>query len=136
VRAALQTLLEAKPNFEVVGEVRGGQVAVNKVCETQPDVTIIDMRMPETSGIETIEYLLQECPSTHILVFTEYDNPAYALSALAASALGYISKSAATADLLTAIRSVYRGRYFVDPMLASPLLQDFLRKRAIACGQP
>jgi two-component system response regulator NreC len=115
--------------LEVVGEVQGGRAALNKACETQPDVTIIEIRMPEASGINVIEHFLRTCPSTRILVLTEYDNPAYALSALAAGALGYMSKRAAISDLLTAIRSVYGGRYFVDPGLVSPLLQDFLRKR-------
>jgi dTDP-glucose pyrophosphorylase len=71
-----------------------------------------------------------------ILVFTEYDNPAYALIALAAGALGYLCKRAPTADLLMAIRSVYEGCYFVDPMLATPLLQDFLHQRMITRRQP
>jgi NarL family two-component system response regulator LiaR len=123
-------LIEAQPDLEVVGGLKGGQGALHKVCETQPDVTIIDIRMPETSGIKTIEYLLQVCPSTRILVLTECDDPAYALSALASGALGYMSKRAAASDLPAAIRSVHKGHYFVDPVLASPLLQDFLRKRA------
>ncbi len=129
VRAGMQMLIETQPDLEVVGELKGGQVALSKACETQPDVTIIDIRMSETSGIKTIEHLLQACPSTRILVLTECDNPAYALSALAAGALGYMSKRATASDLLMAIRSVHQGRYFVDPVLASPLLQDFLRKR-------
>jgi two-component system response regulator NreC len=140
VRAGVQMLIEAQPDLEVVGGLKGGQAALDKVCETQPDVTIIDIRMAETSGIKAIEHLLQACPNTRILVLTGCDNPAYALAALAAGALGYMSKRATPAELLTAIHSVHQGRHFVDPVLAGPLLQDFLRKRATsplsAAGTP
>jgi two-component system response regulator NreC len=129
VRAGIRMLIEAQPDMEVVGEAKGSRAALKMVCETKPDVTIIDIRMSETSGIKTIEHLLQVNPSTRILVLTGYEDPAYAVSALAAGALGYISKHAATSSMLTAIRSVYEGHCFVDPVMVGPLLQGFLRKR-------
>jgi DNA-binding NarL/FixJ family response regulator len=122
-------LINAQPDMEVVGEAKDSRAALSKACEARPDVTIIDIRMPETGGIKTIERLLQVSPSTRILVLTDYDDPAYTVSALAAGAMGYISKHAATADLIAAIHSVYQGHCFIDPILVGPLLQDFLQKR-------
>jgi DNA-binding NarL/FixJ family response regulator len=130
VRAGLRLLIETQSDMEVVGEAGGSRAALNKVSETKPDVTTIDIRMSGTSGIKTIEHLLHVCPGTRILVITVYDDPVYARSSLLAGALGYISKHTSASSLLTAIRSVYEGRCYVDPRLVGPLLQDFLQKKA------
>jgi len=135
VRAGLRLLIETQPDMEVVGEARGSRAALTQVSKTKPDVTTIDIQMSGASGIKTIEHLLQVCPDTRILVITGYNDSVYARAALAAGALGYISKHGSASNMLTAIRVVYQGRCFVDPVLLSPILQDFLHKRTTCAAR-
>jgi two-component system, NarL family, response regulator NreC len=130
VRVALRMFIDAQPDMEVVGEAQDSRTALAKALETKPDVTLMDIDMPGTSGITAIEQLLRVCPRTRILVFTTYNDLAYARSALAAGGLGYVTKQAEVSDLLTGIRSVYQGCPFVDPILAGHLLKDLLGKEA------
>ena len=85
--------------------------------------------MPGSGGIRAIERLRQECPASRVLVLTMHDVPAYLRSALAAGASGYVVKSAADSELLSAIRGVYRGRTVVDPELAASALQNTVGRR-------
>ena len=130
VRVGLRMFIDAQPDMKVVGEAQDSRTALAKALETKPDVTLIDISIPGTSGIMVIEQLLRVCPHTRILVLTMYNDPAYARSALAAGGSGYLAKQAEASDLLTGIRSVYQGYPFVDPTLAGHLLQDLLGKEA------
>jgi two-component system response regulator NreC len=136
VRAGLRLLIDAQPDMEVVGEARDSRTALAKALETKPDVTLMDISMPGTSGLKAIEQLLRVCPHTRVLVLSMYNDPAYARSALAAGGSGYVAKQAAASDLLTAIRSVYQGCPFVDSTLAGRLLQDLLRKEVTRRSAP
>jgi two-component system, NarL family, response regulator NreC len=136
LRACLRMFIDAQSDMEVVGEAKDGQAALRQACAAKPDVVIMDIVMPDASGMKTIEQLLQVCPFTRVLVLTMYDEPAYARSALAAGGSAYISMRAPASDLLTAIRAVYRGQYIVDPTLAGPLLQKLLRKRLTGPASP
>jgi two-component system, NarL family, response regulator NreC len=130
LRVSLRMLIDAQPDMEVVGEAKDSPSALALTRETKPDVIIIDMSLPDTSGIQAIKQLRQECPSTRVLILSAYDDPAFVRSALAAGGSGYITKHASVPELLTAIDTIYQGRPFVDPTLADPLLQDFLTKKA------
>lgn len=136
VRAGLRLLIDAQPDMEVVGEARDSRTALAKALETKPEVTLMDISMPGTSGLKAIEQLLRVCPHTRVLVLTMYNDPAYARSALAAGGSGYVAKQAAASDLLTAIRSVYQGCPFVDPTLAGRLLQDLMKKEVTRRSAP
>jgi two-component system, NarL family, response regulator NreC len=129
LRAGLRMLINAQPDMEVVGEATDGHDALWKAREMKPDVALMDITMPKASGLQVLEQLRQVCPHTRVLVLTMHDDPAYARSVLAAGGLGYVVKRAADSDLLAAIRSVYRGRTFVDPTLAGTLVQDLLGKK-------
>jgi len=128
MRIGLGMFLNAQPDMEVVAEAMDSRSALTKARESQPDVTVMEIRMSGTSGIQTIEQLRQECPQTRILVLTVYEDQAHARSALAAGASAYVVKRAPTSDLLRAIRSVNRGHFFVDRSLAGSILEDFLEK--------
>jgi two-component system, NarL family, response regulator NreC len=130
LRAGLRMLINAQLDMEVVGEATDGPEALRQARELQPDVALMDITLPKTSGLQVLEQLRQVCPYTRTLVLTMHDDPAYARSAFAAGGLGYVLKRAADSDLQAAIRTVYRGRTFVDSTLASSLLQDLLGKKA------
>jgi two-component system response regulator NreC len=125
-------LINTQPDMEVVSEATDGHEALWKAREMNPDVALMDLTMPKIGGLQALEQLRQVCPHTRILVLTMHDDPAYALSVLAAGGLGYVVKRAADSDLLGAIRAVHRGRTFVDPALAGCLVQDLLAKHAPA----
>ena len=114
LRAGLKLLINTQPDMEVVGEAADGLAAVKKAIETKPDLVIMDISMPESSGISALERIRQDCPHTRVLVLTMHDDPAYLHTVLAAGAGGYVIKRASDLDLLVAIRAVHRGRTFVD----------------------
>ena len=140
VRAGLRILLEAEPDMQVVGEAPNSPVALAQARETIPDVVLLEIGLPGISGLKVIEQLRHQCPLTRVLVLSVYADAASVRSALAAGSSAYVTKHAAPADLLTAIRSVAQGHPFVDPTVADPLLRDRLgiwaSLQAAALGRP
>jgi two-component system response regulator NreC len=132
LRAGLRMLINAQPDMEVVSEATDGHEALRQARARPPDVALMDITMPKTSGLQALEQLRQACPHTRTVVLTMHDDPAYARSVLAAGGSGYVVKRAADSDLLAAIRAVHRGRTFVDPTLAGSLVQDLLGRPAAA----
>jgi two-component system response regulator NreC len=134
LRAGLRMLVNAQADMEVVSEAPDGEKAVQQVRETRPDVTLLDLTMPRVGGMKALQEIARNCRETRVLVLTMHDDPAYLRSALAAGASGYLLKRAVDAELLAAIRAVHRGGIFVDPRLASVLVQDVLAKKATKAG--
>jgi len=122
-------LIAAQPDMEVVGEAADGDEAVRKALETRPDVALVDISMPGIGGIKAIERIHQECRETRVLVLTMHDVPAYLRSVLAAGGSGYVVKSAADSELISAIRAVSRGRTVLDPALALRVVQGTLGRK-------
>jgi len=135
VRSGLRMLLQAQPDMEIVGEADTGVTAVTKARECQPDVVLMDITMPDMSGIEATRHIKRACPNTAVLALTMHEDDAYFFQMLHAGASGYVPKRAAPDDLVSAIRTVHRGDVFLYPSLAKRLVQDYLRK-ARAAGQP
>jgi two-component system response regulator NreC len=129
LRAGLRMLVSAQADMEVVSEAPDGEKAVQAGRETRPDVILLDLTMPRVGGMKALQELARNCRETRVLVLTMHDDPAYLRSALAAGASGYLLKRAVDAELLAAIRAVHRGGIFVDPRLASVLVQDVLAKK-------
>jgi len=134
LRAGLKMLVNAQADMEVVSEAPDGEKAVQEVRETRPDVTLLDLTMPRVGGMKALQEIARNCRETRVLVLTMHDDPAYLRSALAAGASGYLLKRAVDAELLAAIRAIHRGGIFVDPRLASVLVQDVLAKRGAKAG--
>jgi two-component system response regulator NreC len=128
--------LNTQTDMEVVGEAKDIRTALTKAREMQPDVAVMEISLPRTSGIKAIEQLRQECPQMRVVVLSLYDDQAHARSALAAGGSAYVVKRAAAADLLSAIRAVYRGHFFVDRSLAGLVLEDFLEKATRRSAEP
>jgi DNA-binding NarL/FixJ family response regulator len=129
LRAGLRMLIGSQRDLEVVGEASDGDEAVRKAAALRPDVALVDISMPGSSGIRAIERLREAAPATRVLVLTMHDMPAYLRAALAAGASGYVVKRAADSVLLAAIRDVYHGRMALDPALAASVVQSGIRRR-------
>jgi two-component system response regulator NreC len=134
LRAGLRMLVNTQADMEVVSEAPDGEKAVQGVRDTRPDVTLLDLTMPQVGGMKALQEIARNCRETRVLVLTMHDDPAYLRSALAAGASGYLLKRAVDAELLAAIRAVHRGGTFVDPRLASVLVQDVLAKKGTKAG--
>jgi len=114
LRAGLRLLIGGQHDMAVVGEAGTLQEAIDAGAKLLPDVVVLDLSMPGGSGIAGVQRLREAAPQARILVLTMHDDPAYVRSAMAMGASGYVVKSAADTELLTAIRAVARGRVFVD----------------------
>ena len=128
LRAGLRMLINAQPDMEVVGEAQDGIEAVQAIQKTNPDVAILDVTMPRSGGLDAIKEIGARNRSTRILLLTMHEEPAYLRTALAAGAAGYVLKKSVDADLLSAIRAVYKGRTYVDSELAEILVRDAFSK--------
>jgi two-component system response regulator NreC len=126
LRSGLRMLIDAQADMTVVGEAQTGIEAVQAAQATKPDVVILDITMPEGGGLRVISQLLKENPWSHILLLTMHEEPAYLRTAIAAGASGYVLKKSVDANLLSAIRAVSKGRKYVDPELATGLLEQAL----------
>ncbi|HZT03076.1 MAG TPA: response regulator transcription factor [Steroidobacteraceae bacterium] len=119
VRQGYRRLLEGEPSILVVGEASNASQACQSVRELSPDVVVMDIALPSTSGIEATRRMLKEQPRLRILMFSMYDDAIYATRALEAGALGYVSKASAPEVLVQAIYSVARGQRYVSPDVAA-----------------
>ncbi len=118
VRHGLRTLLESDGRCTVVGEAANGLQALEQAIELKPDVALIDVDMPELNGIETTRRLRQALPHTEIVVLSVHDSEHVARQTIASGARGYLVKSDAASELVTAIEAVTRHKSFVSPRLS------------------
>ena len=125
VRAGLRALLDAQADMTVMGEAGDGPSAIELARSLQPTVLVLDLSMPG-GGLETIRSITQLGLPTRILVLTVHAEERYLLPVLRAGGSGYVRKSSAHTDLLTAIRTVSRGEVFLDPSATKTLLQGYL----------
>ena len=125
VRAGLRALLEAQADMRVVGEAGDGHQAIGLAQELRPTVLIADLSMPG-GGLQTIKALADLGLPTRVLVLTVHAEERYLLPVLRAGGSGYVRKSSAHTDLLTAIRTVARGEVFLDPAATKTLLAGYL----------
>ncbi|HEY2372120.1 MAG TPA: response regulator transcription factor [Gaiellaceae bacterium] len=123
VRSGLRLLLDAESDLEVVGEAGSAREAVFEARTANPDVILLDVVMPDQSGLEAIPTLLHEHPDTKILVLSMQDDPRYVREAFGAGARGYVLKEAADAEVVAAIREVAGGGRYVHPALGARLVE-------------
>jgi DNA-binding NarL/FixJ family response regulator len=121
VRAGLAGLLAAE-GFAVVAQASNGEEALAAVRESEPDVVLMDLSMPEMGGVEATRRLLAERPSTRVIVLTSFHQQARVMEALRAGAVGFLLKDSDPADVVAAVRSAAEGNSPVDPRVAGYLL--------------
>jgi DNA-binding NarL/FixJ family response regulator len=121
VRQGLRTLLEGRPEWEVVGEASDGLEAVEKVTRLNPDVVVLDVTMPRMNGIEACRLIQQHKDrAREVLFVTQHDSPQMMREALAAGALGYVVKSNLARDLVAAVDAVSQHREFTALARSKP----------------
>lgn len=128
MRRGLRLLLESQPDFSVVAEAADGRQAVEQAEATQPDVAIIDIAMPNLSGIEAAQRIATDLPQTAIVILSMHSDESYVLRALKVGAKGYLLKDSAEGDLIDAIKAVHQGKTFFSPEISKMLVEDYIRE--------
>ena len=123
VRIGLCTVLRNQADFEVVGEAATGNEALVKVANCQPDVVVLDVRLPDTSGIEVCREIVARFPQTRILMLTTYGEDEAIYASILAGASGFILKDINVASFVEAIRAVSQGKCLLDQTVTAKLLQ-------------
>lgn len=117
IREGLRSLLEAKPDLEIVGEADNGQIALEQALSLKPDVVLMDVRMPVMDGVAAIRALHQQLPETKVLVLTTFDDDEYVSQSMRYGAKGYLLKDTPSEELAEAIRAVNKGYTQLGPGL-------------------
>ena len=135
LREGVAAVIADEPDMVLVGEAATGREAVESFRKLRPDVTLMDLRMPDMNGIEAITRIRAEFPAARFIVLTTYQGDAQALGALKAGASGYLLKSALRTDLLATIRAVHAGKRHIPAEIATEILshvsEDSLSPREI-----
>jgi NarL family two-component system response regulator LiaR len=127
VRTGLEALINTEPNMEVVGTAEDGEATVRRVLKLQPDVTLLDLKMPLKSGQEAIEEIKESDPDARILVLTSFGDDDTVFAAIKAGALGFLLKDSTPIELLQAIRNVHEGKSSLHPDIALKLVKELSR---------
>ncbi len=128
LRAGLKVLLEAESDIAVVGEAADGLECVNLASETQPDVILLDINMPNCNGLEALKDLRQRVPESHVLILTMHDDEGYLRQVLTSGGSGYVLKQSASEELLSAIRAVNQGGTYLQANHTKVLLEHALNQ--------
>lgn len=135
-RDGLRMLLDATPDTELVGEASSGEQAVTLAADLNPDVILMDLRMPGAGGIEATRKILERNPETGILVMTMVEDDNSVFAAMRAGALGYLLKGAGRTEVLVAIRGVARGEAVFGPGIARRLVGYFGPRADVQATHP
>jgi DNA-binding NarL/FixJ family response regulator len=122
VRQGVKGLLDAEPGLEVVGEADSAQQALDRVPALQPDMALLDVRLPDASGVDLCRELRAAMPALRVLFLTSYEDDEALFSAIMAGASGYVLKQVRGTDLLDAVRQVASGQSMLDPVMTSRVL--------------
>ncbi len=128
VRTGLRMLLENQPNIKIVGEANTGLHALEMADALNPDVVIMDITLPDISGIEATRRLRLAHPNLPVVALTIHEDEQYFFEMLQAGASAYVPKRAAPEDLINAIEAVYAGEVYIYPTLAKLLVADFISR--------
>ena len=128
VRQSFRLLLEAEPDFHVLGEAASGLETIELVERLRPDVVIVDVMMPELNGIEVARRTKKQFPKTVIVVLSMHENEAYVVEALRAGVSAYVLKKSTARELVYAIRQGIAGHLFLSPPLSEHAIEAYLEK--------
>lgn len=128
VREGLGTLLGLRPEIEVVGMAEDGTDALHKALELQPDIVLMDIRMPKTNGVEGTKMIKNRLPDVKVLILTTFNDSAFVFDALKEGASGYLLKDMPTDTIAQAILTVYHGGVVLPTEFASQVLPELRMK--------
>jgi len=126
VRQGMRSLLEANPEFEIVGEASDGQEALKLIEDSHPDIAILDIMMPNLNGIEVTNLVHQRGLKTRVIFLSMHANPTYAVRALHSGAMGYVLKESDFSEMLQAIENALQGKRFLSAIIAEDVLDLLL----------
>lgn len=124
IRDGLEMLLKLEKDIEVVGQAPDGAEAVELVKKVQPDLVLMDLKMPGLNGIEATRQIRAAYPQIKVLVLTTYDDDEWVFDAIRAGASGYLLKDTPREEVIKAVRGTVAGKSFIDPAVAGKLLQQ------------
>jgi DNA-binding NarL/FixJ family response regulator len=127
MREGLRILLELESDLEIVGEAADGQAGLDAYAELQPDVVLMDVRMPGMDGVEATWRLRQQWPDARVIILTTFDDDEYVFEGLRAGALGYLLKDVSGHELAAAVRTVAAGGALIEPSVARRVVAEFAR---------
>lgn len=127
MREGLRTLLELEPDCEIAGEAGDGQAALEAYAQLQPDVVLMDVRMPALDGVEATRRLRAQWPDARVIILTTFDDEAYVFEGLRAGALGYLLKDVSGQELASAVRTVAGGGALIGASVARKVVEEFAR---------
>jgi len=125
VREGIAAMLERQSDMEVVGEASDGAAGVDQCMAKNPDIVLMDLRMPVMDGVEAMRKISEKQPAVRFIVLTTYDNDEYIFKGIEAGARAYLLKDAPREDLFKAVRAVHRGESLIHPTVASKVLDRF-----------
>lgn len=132
LREGLVALITSQSDMQVVGQADSGRTLFQSIQSCQADIVIMDISMPDVSGIQATSQLQELCPEIKVIALTRHSEPGYVRQMLQAGARGYVLKQAAADELLLAIRSVAQGQSFLDSTLSNRVVDGFFANQ----GQP
>lgn len=124
IREGIELLLRLEQDIEVVGTAANGYEGIRLAAEHQPDLVLMDLKMPEMNGIEATHRICQQFPQMKVLVLTTFDEDEWLFDALRAGAAGYLLKDTPRADLVKAIRGTVEGKTYMDPTVAGRIVEQ------------
>jgi DNA-binding NarL/FixJ family response regulator len=130
-RDGLRALLEPAPDIEVVGEAATGREAIQLATESQPDVIVMDLQMPDLDGIEATRRIIHSSPHINVLMVTMFEDDQSVFAAMRAGARGYVLKGAKHDEMLRAIRAVSSGEAIFSPSIATRMVDYFASSRSV-----
>lgn len=126
-REGLLTLLSIQNDFEIVGQASSGEEALLAATKTSPDVILMDLRMSGIGGVEATKRIIQQHPRIKIIALTTFDEDELVFNALHAGAVGYLLKDVSPEKLFDAIRTAYKGEYYLLPSITAKVMAEFTR---------
>lgn len=123
VRSGLTTMLRSEAGVEPIGEAKTGIEAISQFKKLDPNVTLMDLRMPELTGVEAISSILQDFPNARIIILTTYDGDENIYRGLQAGAKGYLFKDSDRSEILTAIKAVHAGKNYIPKPVGAKLVE-------------
>jgi two-component system response regulator DegU len=136
VREGTAKMLELAGEFEVVGQASAAREALDQIRKLNPDVVLMDIKMPGINGIEATRMIKQEWPEVEVIILSMYDEDEYVVEAVKAGATGYLLKDSSQDDLARAIRIVHGGGSLIQPGLARKVLKEFAHLARESPGGP